>query len=120
MPFLGMPLIFVGGAMLQYAYMGTVARYAAGELAPVATDTVNYMAEGSAGGVQTISRAIGEGLAEGMAQGGGAAPGEREAAQEEDRGTVRERLEELDALRDEGLIDEQDYEEQKDRILDDL
>ena len=34
--------------------------------------------------------------------------------------TVRERLEKLEGLRRDGLIDEDDYEQQKDRILNDL
>jgi len=68
--FVGIPLMFVGGVLTQFAYMGKVARYAAGEMAPVAKDTFNYMADGTQDGVRTFARAIGEGLGDGMAGGG--------------------------------------------------
>ena len=38
----------------------------------------------------------------------------------EEQKTVRERLEKLEGLRRDGLIDDEDFEEQKDRILSDL
>src|SRR5882672_9270552 len=43
--FVGLPLMFVGGVLCQFGFMGAVARFMAGEAAPVAADTVNYMAE---------------------------------------------------------------------------
>ena len=118
-PFVGMPLIFVGLAMLSAAYMGTMARYSAGETMPVAKDSINYLADGTQEGMKAFSKAIGEGLAEGMKEGelGAVKTG---TGSSEKKGTVRERLEKLDSLRDDGLIDNQDYEEQKDRILNDL
>lgn len=67
-PFVGMPLIFVGVVMTGYGYMGKVARYAAGEIAPVGRDTFNYLAKGTEEGVKTIAKAVGEGL--GTAVGG--------------------------------------------------
>ncbi len=63
--FVGMPLTFVGGAMTSFGFLGKVARYQAQEIAPVAKDTFNYMAEGTKDGVKTMAGAIGQGLSEG-------------------------------------------------------
>ena len=60
--FVGMPLLGIGVIVTVLGYKGAVARYAAGELAPVAKDTVNYMANGTRDSVRTIASAIGEGL----------------------------------------------------------
>ena len=61
--FVGMPLLAVGLGICQYAFLGSVARFVAGEAAPVGKDTFNYMAEGTQEGVRTVARAVGEGLA---------------------------------------------------------
>jgi hypothetical protein len=61
--FVGMPLVFIGGVGIQAGFIGAVARYMAGESAPVAKDTFNYMADGTKEGVKTIAGAVGEGLA---------------------------------------------------------
>lgn len=60
--FVGLPLMFVGAVLSMMGFSGAVARYQAGEYAPVATDTLNYMAEGTQDGVRTVAKAIGEGL----------------------------------------------------------
>ncbi len=60
--FLGMPISFAGVVLTGYGFMGAVARYAAGEAAPVGKDTFNYMAEGTKDGVKTLASAIGQGL----------------------------------------------------------
>lgn len=62
--FIGAPLLPFGLAITHFAYMGAIARYTAQEYAPVAKDTVNYMAEETSGAVKTIAGAIGEGLRE--------------------------------------------------------
>jgi len=72
--FVGMPLLFVGLAMTKIGYMGRIARYMAEEIAPVGKDTINYMAEGTQGGIRSVARAIGEGLRDGSA--GGASAGQ--------------------------------------------
>ena len=95
---LGLPLLGVGFRLLKWGYLRPIGRYVAGEMAPVARDTIDYVADG-----------IGESI-------GGA----RRSRSERPPGTVRERLERLDALRKDGLIDDEDYEGQKDRILADL
>jgi RNA polymerase subunit RPABC4/transcription elongation factor Spt4 len=63
--FIGIPLLGVGGAMTSLGFMGRIARYHAQEIAPVAKDTFNYMAEGTRDGVKTMAGAIGQGLSEG-------------------------------------------------------
>jgi hypothetical protein len=63
--FVGMPLLALGIGLSKYAYMGAVARYVAGEVAPVGKDTFNYLAEGTRDGVETIAQAVGEGLRSG-------------------------------------------------------
>jgi hypothetical protein len=68
--FLGMPILGVGIAACKFAFMGAVARYAAGEVAPVARDTINYMADGTKDSIRTVAQAAAEGL-----RGGTNAPG---------------------------------------------
>jgi RNA polymerase subunit RPABC4/transcription elongation factor Spt4 len=63
--FIGMPTLFVGLLLCKLGYMGKVARYVAGEIAPVGKDTINYMAKGTREGVKTVAQAIGEGLSAG-------------------------------------------------------
>jgi hypothetical protein len=70
--FVGMPLLAAGIALTKFGYMGAVGRYMAGEMAPVAKDTFNYMADGTQDGIRTVARAVGEGL--GLRDGGGPAP----------------------------------------------
>jgi hypothetical protein len=60
--FVGIPLMAVGGAICQYAFMGAVSRYIADEVAPVGKDVINYMAEGTQDAVRTVASAVGEGL----------------------------------------------------------
>jgi len=64
--FIGLPLIFVGTVMCMFGYMGALARYVAAEQAPVARDTINYMAEGTQDAVKTVARAAAQGVAEGL------------------------------------------------------
>lgn len=44
--FVGIPLLAVGAFLLQAGFMGAGARYASGELAPVAKDTAHYLTDG--------------------------------------------------------------------------
>jgi hypothetical protein len=67
MAFVGMPLLFVGLVLSQFAYMGVIGRYVAAEHAPVAADTANYLAGATQPGVRTAGRAFGTGFREGMA-----------------------------------------------------
>ncbi len=60
--FVGFPLIFIGLVMCQFGFMGKVARYVAGETAPVGKDVFNYAADGTKEGIKTIASAVGEGL----------------------------------------------------------
>ena len=46
-----------------------MARFIAGETAPVASDTVNYMAEETKGAVETVAKAAAKGVAEGIEDG---------------------------------------------------
>jgi len=62
--FVGMPLLFVGGVMCMFGFMGAVARYTAAEQVPVATDAINDLAEGTQGAVKTLARSVAEGVKE--------------------------------------------------------
>jgi hypothetical protein len=64
--FVGMPLMFVGGAMSLFGFMGALARYQANEAAPVQRDSLNYTADQTRGGIKTIAGAIAEGVREGV------------------------------------------------------
>ena len=63
--FVGMPLLFVGGVMTKFGYMGEIFRYVAAETTPVATDAFNEMADKAQPGIRTIAKSITEGAAEG-------------------------------------------------------
>jgi len=103
--FVGMPLLFFGTVFCKVGYLGAALRYMASESAPVAADTANYTAEATKPGMKTVASALREGWEE-----GGAASSE----------TVETRLKRLDGLRREGLVTEQEYAEQRQRILADL
>ena len=66
--FVGLPLLFVGMVVSMFGYMGAVARYAAAEQVPVATDAVNELADGTRDAVKTVARAVAEGVKEGMTE----------------------------------------------------
>lgn len=44
--FVGMPLLFVGGVLCLFGFMGAVARYTAAEQVPVATDAISDLTAG--------------------------------------------------------------------------
>ena len=60
--FIGLPLVVVGISICQLAFMGTLSRYMANEVAPVGKDVANYMADGTKDAVRDVAAAIGEGL----------------------------------------------------------
>lgn len=60
--FVGMPLLALGMMLTKLGYFGAISRYFAGEAAPVAADTFNYMAEETKPGVTHVASAIREGL----------------------------------------------------------
>lgn len=64
--FIGLPLMFVGSVLSMYGFMGAVARFAAGEVAPVAADSVNYVAEETKGAVETVAKSAAKGVVEGI------------------------------------------------------
>lgn len=59
--FIGMPLMGVGGCFCSLGYGAKVAEYQSREMAPVIKDTINYLAEETQEGVETISRAVQKG-----------------------------------------------------------
>jgi hypothetical protein len=60
--FIGLPLLSVGIGICKFAYLGAIGRFVAGEAAPVAKDTFNYLAHGTKAGVKEVAQAVGEGL----------------------------------------------------------
>jgi ribosomal protein L40E len=60
--FVGIPLFGLGLMITKIAFMGRLFRYVAGETAPVAKDTFNYMTEGTKQGVRSMASAVSEGL----------------------------------------------------------
>ncbi len=64
--FVGMPLLFVGGAMCMFGFMGAVARYVAAEQVPVARDAANDLVAGTQDAIKTVARAAAEGVSEGL------------------------------------------------------
>ena len=100
--FVGMPIMFVGLVMCKFAFIGKVARYTAGEIAPVGKDTFNYLAEESKEGISDVAEAIAEGMSRNAASG------------------IEERIRRLEGMKESGLINEEDFEQQKDRILSEI
>lgn len=64
--FVGLPLLFFGGVMCMFGFMGAVARYTAAEQVPVATDAISDLADGTQDAVKTVARAVAEGVKEGL------------------------------------------------------
>ena len=60
--FVGMPLLGLGSVICKFAFMGTVSRYIAGEVAPVGKDVVNYMVDGTKDSVRDLAAAVSEGI----------------------------------------------------------
>jgi hypothetical protein len=58
----GFPLMGVGLSLSRVGYLGEILRYMSREVAPVSKETFNDLAEGTRPGVETIARAVGEGL----------------------------------------------------------
>jgi hypothetical protein len=67
--FIGLPLMFVGGMLCQFEFLGAVYRFIVGESVPVAADTVNYLAEETKGTVETVAKAAAKGVMEGIKEG---------------------------------------------------
>ena len=67
--FVGLPLMWLGFVLSSAGFAGAVQRYLAGESAPVAKDTANYLARETKEGIQTVAAAVGEGLAAGRREG---------------------------------------------------
>lgn len=68
--FVGLPLIAFGAAITMFAFLGAFVRYQAGEVAPVAKDTFNYLANGTSEGVKTLASAATSGIVDGLSQSG--------------------------------------------------
>jgi hypothetical protein len=64
--FVGLPLLGVGLGICKFAYLGSITRYMANEVAPVGKDTFNYMARGTKDAVRDVAGAIGEGFRAGQ------------------------------------------------------
>lgn len=60
--FVGLPMLGFGVMLLKLGYMGTIARYVAGEAAPVATDTLNFVADDARPGITKVASAIATGI----------------------------------------------------------
>ena len=60
--FVGMPLVAVGIVCLRAGFAGKITRYYAGEIAPVAKDTANYLIDGTR---ETLTSTVREALGNG-------------------------------------------------------
>jgi hypothetical protein len=100
--FVGMPLVFIGTVLCKFAFLGKILRFAAGETAPVGKDTFNYLASETKSGVADIS----EGFHQGRAR--------------VESATIAERIQKLESLKQAGVISQEEFEQQKKRILTEL
>jgi hypothetical protein len=62
--FIGLPLMFIGGALCMFGFLGALQRYVAGESAPVAKDVFNYMGENAQPGIKAVAKAVAGGVIE--------------------------------------------------------
>lgn len=60
--FVGMMVLSGGVWLARFGYLGAAARYVAAETAPVATDTINYVARGASEGVRELAGAVAAGI----------------------------------------------------------
>jgi hypothetical protein len=60
--FVGMPLLFVGGVMSMFGFMGAITRYTAAEQVPVATEAIGDLVDGSQDAVKKLAGAVTEGI----------------------------------------------------------
>ena len=88
--FVGMPLIFIGGALLQFGFMGAVSRYSANEVVPVASDAVRQVVGDSKELLQDIVHPSGD---------------------------TEGRLEKLGRLKHDGLITQAEYDAKRVEII---
>jgi hypothetical protein len=88
--FVGLPLMGLGGAMLQFGFMGAVSRYAANEVVPVASDSVKQVIGDSKELLQDIAHPAGD---------------------------TQSRLEKLERLKDDGLITPAEYAAKRAEII---
>ena len=102
--FIGFPMLWFGGMLFLLAHLGTIKRFMAGEAAPVAKDTINYMGKNTKEGVSDFAEALFDGMHQ--AQTGHL--------------SVADRIHRLDDLLKQGLITQEEYQQQKTRILDEL
>jgi hypothetical protein len=58
MCFAGVPIAIAGVWLTRLGYVGATARYVAGETAPVARDTVNYVLEGTKESIREVASAV--------------------------------------------------------------
>ena len=56
--FIGVPILFAGLVTTSAGFAGRIARYQAGEAAPVVKDTFHYMVEGTKDDVKTVTQPV--------------------------------------------------------------
>lgn len=88
--FVGLPLLFVGGVLLQFGFMGAVSRYSANEVVPVASDSIKQVLGDSKELLQDIAHPAGD---------------------------TQVRLEKLERLKDDGLITPAEYATKRAEII---
>lgn len=54
LPFFSIPVMFVGGVMTQFAYMGKMTKYMHKRMGPIQKDYVNYMLDGTKDHIKEI------------------------------------------------------------------
>lgn len=60
--FIGVPLLAFGGMICNFAFMVSISRYTANEIAPVGKDVVTYMADGTKDAMRDVAAAVAAGF----------------------------------------------------------
>ena len=97
--FVGFPMLGLGTFCFKAGFLRTISGYIAGEAAPVAKDTIEYIAQEMRPTIRAINADIHE---------------------TGDSSDPAERLKQLESLKTEGLISEQEYSDKRAKILNEI
>ncbi len=63
---IGLPMVGIGLNLCRFAYLGSIQRYVASEVAPVQRDAFNFLLDGTQESVKSLARNVGQGIYEAL------------------------------------------------------
>lgn len=61
-PFISLPMMFIGSVLSMFGYMGALSRYSASQTAPVAKDVTNYILDNTKESIGGVAKEISDNL----------------------------------------------------------